>query len=115
MRKIQSQARRQRRAYELWLKENNPAAYREWKSQSVERGRGLQEDAAETVRKAEAASLENRQTNIIVSMRDAGRSEEEINEYVAIWVKTLRLWGSDEPKMSWNQAKKEYIKEIQSA
>lgn len=106
-----SQARKQRRSYELWLKENNIAAYKEWKSNRHTRGKQLIETQNAAVRNKEEETLEARQTKIISDMRDKGKTEEEINKYIAIWVKTLRLWGSDEQPLTWKEAEREYEEE----
>jgi hypothetical protein len=111
----QSQAKRQRRQYELWLKKNNPAAYREWKSKAAERGASIHASNVEAVRNAETERLEKTQTDIIVRMKSEGRTDAEIDRYIGIWVKTLSLWASDEPKMSWKEATREYDKELASS
>jgi len=67
-----SQARSQRRSYELWLKRTNPTAYKEWKSQSHARGKQIFEQNVEAVRTAEAERLENLQTEKIVAMKADG-------------------------------------------
>lgn len=107
-----SQARRQRRAYELWLKRNNPEAYREWKSNSVARGRQIHDQNVEAQRNAEAERLEKIQTDIIVRMREEGRSDSEIDRYVGIWVKTLKPWATDEKPLNWKAATREYDSEL---
>lgn len=107
-----SQPRRQRRAYELWLKKNNPQAYKEWKSNSVARGRQIHEQNVEAQRNAEAENLEKMQTSIIVRMREEGKSDAEIDRYVGIWVKTLKLWASEEKPLTWKEATREYEREL---
>ena len=106
-----SQARKQRRSYELWLKKNNIAAYKEWKANSHLRGKQLMDNQTTAVRNKEEESLEALQTKIISDMRNNGKTEEEINKYIAIWVKTLRLWGSDEQALTWKEAEREYEEE----
>lgn len=106
-----SQARKQRRSYELWLKVNNIAAYKEWKANRHTRAKQLIETQNVAVRNKEEETLEARQTKIISDMRDKGKTEEEINKYIAIWVKTLQLWGSDEQPLTWKEAEREYEEE----
>lgn len=106
-----SQARAQRRSYELWLKKNNLAAYKEWKANRHVRAKQLMDNQTTAVRNQEEEKLESLQTKIISDMRSKGKSDEEINKYIAIWVKTLRLWGSDEQPLTWKEAEKEYEEE----
>ena len=106
-----SQARKQRRSYELWLKVNNIAAYKEWKANRHTRSKQLIETQTSAVRSKEEETLEARQSKIISDMKDKGKTEEEINKYIAIWVKTLHLWGSDEQPLTWKEAEKEYEEE----
>jgi hypothetical protein len=109
--KVTSQARKQRRNYELWLKKNNIAAYKEWKANRYQRGNSLQETQRELVTKSEESFLEDMQTKIISEMREDGKSNEEIDRYISIWVKTLSLWGSGEKRLSWKEAEREYEEE----
>jgi len=109
--KKQSQARKQRRSYELWLKKNNPAAYREWKSINQVRGSKIHEENAEIVRKKEEESLERRQAKMIVDMRARGMSDADINKHIEIWVKTIKLWGSGEKALSVKEARREWESE----
>ena len=108
---MQSQARKQRRSYELWLKKNNPVEYRAWKSINQLRGRKIQEENAEIVRNKEAENLEKRQAQMIVDMKRRGMSDSEINRHIEIWVKTLNLWGVHEKPLSWNEAVREWESE----
>lgn len=96
MKKPQSQARAQRRAYESFLKQTNPEAYKQWKSEAIERGNQIHESNVEAVRKTEEAHYEKLQTSIIESMRAAGKTDKEIDEYIADWVQTIKVWGSKE-------------------
>jgi hypothetical protein len=96
MNKAQSQSRAQRRAYESFLKQTNPHAYKQWKSESIERGKQIHESNVEAVRKTEEAHYEKLQTSIIETMRADGKSDSEIDEYVADWVQTIKVWGSNE-------------------
>jgi hypothetical protein len=101
MRKPQSQSRAQRRAYEAFLKKTNPAAYKQWKAESIERGNQIHESNAEAVRKAEEAHYEKLQTSLIESMRAEGKTDAQIDEFIADWVQTIKLWAVDEkPKRS---------------
>ena len=106
-----SQARMQRRSYELWLKKNNIAAYKEWKANRHARSKQLIENQNSIVRNQEEENLEKLQTKIISDMRNNGKTDEEINKYIAIWVKTLHLWGSDEQPLTWKEAEREYEEE----
>jgi hypothetical protein len=99
----------------MWLKKNNIEAYKEWKSQSVIRGKQIHEQNVEAVRNSEAENLEKIQTDIIVKMRGEGRTDEEIDRYIGIWAKSLKLWGSDEKKLNWKEATREYDKELQES
>ena len=110
MPKKQSNARNQRRAYELYLKKNAPEQYKIWKSTVIERGAKTHEQNTEEVRKSEEAYFEGMQAKIIQSMKDEGKSNEEIDEYINDWVKTLKVWGSNERPMR----RREIIREKQS-
>lgn len=109
--KRQSQARKQRRSYELWLKKNNPVEYRAWKSINQLRGKKIHEENCEIVRNKEAESLEKRQAQMIVDMKKKGMSDSEINRHIEIWVKTLRLWASEEKGLKWKEAENEWESE----
>ena len=115
MSKTQSTAKRQRRAYELWLKKTNPVAYKEWKSHSRERGIQLQNAQSESVRKMEEEHLEKIQTDMIVKMKAEGKTDAEIDQHIAIWVKTLKIWGSNERPMRFRDAVKEFNAENKKA
>jgi hypothetical protein len=106
-----SQARKQRRSYELWLKKNNIAAYKEWKANRHVRAKSLMDSQTEAVRKTEEETLEAMQTKIISQMKNDGKSNEEIDRYIGIWVKTLKLWATDEQPLSWKEAVAEYEEE----
>jgi hypothetical protein len=93
---MNSQSRKQRRAYELWLKKVDPIKYREWKSNSQERGKQIHSDNVEKVRQSESEFYENMQTQMIDRLRNEGLSNQEIDEQVENWVKTIKVWGSDE-------------------
>jgi hypothetical protein len=93
---MNSQSRKQRRAYELWLKKVDPIKYREWKANSQERGKQIHSDNVEKVRQSESEFYENMQTQMIDRLRNEGLSNQEIDEQVENWVKTIKIWGSDE-------------------
>lgn len=114
MSKTTSQSRRQRRAYELWLKKNNPSAYKQWKSQSFQRGKTLSQEFEDKVRENETANLEKIQAELINKLSDEGKSQEEIDRHVNIWAMTLKPWGSDEKKLKLKEAEKQYDLSINS-
>ena len=93
------------------MKKTNPSIYKQYKVNSRERGTTLHETSTENGRKSEADSLEKIQTRMIVSMREKGMSDSEIDRYIAIWVKTLKVWGSKEKPMNWKEATLEYESE----
>jgi hypothetical protein len=103
---MDSQPRKQRRAYELWLKKNDPAKYREWKAESQARGRQIHAENVEKVRQAESEQYESIQTKMIYDMRNEGFSDSEIDEHVEDWAKTIKVWGSDERPMRRREIKK---------
>jgi hypothetical protein len=96
---MDSQPRKQRRAYELWLKKNDPAKYREWKADSQTRGRQIHAENVEKVRQSESEYYENLQTKMINDMRNDGFSDSEIDEHVEDWTKRIKVWGSEERPM----------------
>jgi|688.fasta_scaffold1234360_1 hypothetical protein len=108
MSKTTSQSRRQRRAYELWLKKNNPAAYKQWKSQSFQRGKTLSNEFEEKVRENETTRLEKIQAELINKLSEEGKTQEEIDRHVNVWAMTLKPWGSDEKRLKLKDAEKEY-------
>jgi len=108
MSKTTSQSRRQRRAYELWLKKNNPAAYKQWKSQSFQRGKSLSNEFEEKVRENETTRLEKIQAELINKLSEEGKTQEEIDRHVNVWAMTLKPWGSDEKRLNLKDAEKEY-------
>jgi len=108
MSKTTSQSRRQRRAYELWLKKNNPAAYKQWKSQSFQRGKSLSNEFEEKVRENETTRLEKIQAELINKLSEEGKTQEEIDRHVNVWAMTLKPWGSDEKRLKLKDAEKEY-------
>ena len=103
-----SQARKQRRSYELWLKKNNIEEYKKWKATNQLRGRTIHNENVELVQKAEAERLEKLQTKMIQDMRKRGMNDTEINRHIEIWVKTISLWGVHEKPLSWKEAEREW-------
>lgn len=114
MSKTTSQARKQRRSYELWLKKNNPQAYKEWKSQSTERGKMLSEQQEEKIREAESTRLEAIQADMINRLESEGKTKEEIDREISIWALTIKPWGSTENKLTRKEAEKQYDLELKS-
>jgi hypothetical protein len=112
--KATSQSRAQRRNYEKFLKKTNPAAYKEWKENSIERGKRFEEEQTRFVEDKQTAALEGIQNKMIQDLRNEGKSQEEIDRHVAIWIKTLKPWGSNEKPLSWTEAVKEYELELSS-
>lgn len=104
----QSNSRTQRRSYEKWLKKTNPQAYKEWKLNSVERGSRLHQENVESVRKSHEEFYEKAQTNMIVKLQNEGKTTEEINKLVSIWIKTIQPWASPEKALSLKDATNEY-------
>lgn len=108
MNKMPSQARSQRRSYELWLKKNNPQEYKKWKSNFVTRGRLLHEEHVRATQDFEEQTLEKRQADIIVKLKEAGKSDSEVDRHIGIWIKTIKQWASDEPRMNLRKATRSY-------
>lgn len=108
MSKKQSQSRAQRRAYEKFLKQTNPQGYKDWKSNATERGFKLHQEQVESVRKEHEEFYERKQTNMIIKLRNEGKTNEEIDKHIAIWIKTIKPWSSNEKALSLKDAKKEY-------
>lgn len=46
---MSSQSRKQRRAYEKFLKKTNPEAYVEWKSESINRGKQIHQEHLDNI------------------------------------------------------------------
>lgn len=108
MSKSVSSARKQRRSYELWLKKNNPTEYREWKSESIKRGKSIHQQTIESANKALEEKYEAQQGKIIEKMKSEGKSQEEIDRHISIWISTLKIWGSDEKTLKWKDAITQY-------
>jgi hypothetical protein len=103
-----SQARKQRRGYELWLKKNNIEEYKKWKSTNLLRGKTIHQENCEIVSRKEAEMYERMQGKMILDMKNRGMSNEEIDRHIEIWVKTIKLWGSKEKPLSWKEAEREW-------
>lgn len=111
MKNAVSQSRSQRRSYENFLKKHNPAEYKKWKASSKERGEQLFNEHQEDVMKSIEDKLEAHQTKMIVDMRAEGKTDEEIDKSIAIWLKTVSVWGSEEKGLKLKEAIKEYESE----
>jgi len=109
MSKQTSQARKQRRLYEAYLKKFQPAQYKEYKAGVIARGKMIHESNVEAVRKAEEARFEAIQTNMIQQMREEGKSNDEIDAYINDWVQTIKVWGSDERPKRWREIRREKL------
>jgi hypothetical protein len=107
-----SQARRQRRAYEIYLKKTDFPKYREWKDKVKERGRALFFSNREAVEKKEEEFYENMQTQLIQTLRDKGVEDSAIDQYIEDWVQTLKVWGSNEKPLKWKEVQRQ--KELKS-
>ena len=112
MSKAVSQSRAQRRKYEKFLKKTNPTAYKEWKNTSIERGKKFIEEQSQFVESQQTEALEEIQNKMIQDLRSQGKTQEEIDRHINIWVRTLKPWGSDEKPLNWNEAEKEYELEV---
>jgi hypothetical protein len=91
---MSSYAREQRRAYEKWLRKTDINKYREWKSESIERGNKIHQENVERVRQQESENYEKRQTEMIENLREKGYSDSEIDEHVEGWVSSIKPWAS---------------------
>jgi len=107
MKRPQTQARAQRRLYERFLKKFNPIAYTEWKAGVQERGAKLHAQNEDAVRKAEEAKYEEIQTKMIQTMKAEGKSSEEIDEHIAEWIQTIKVWGSTERPLRLREIRRE--------
>jgi hypothetical protein len=107
MSKQTSQARKQRRLYEAYLKKFHPAQYREYKAGVIARGKQIHEQHVEATRKNEEAYYEAIQTKMIQQMREEGISNDAIDEYINDWVQTIKVWGSNERPKRWREIRRE--------
>jgi len=114
MSKTTSQTRAQRRSYEKFLKKTNPIAYKEWKESSIERGKRFEEEQTQFIEDKHTEALESIQNKMIQDLREQGKTQEEIDKHVSVWVKTIKPWGSVEKPLSWKDAVKEYELETSS-
>lgn len=94
-----SQARKQRRSYEKFLKKNHPEQYTEYKSGVKERGIKIHEENVKKVEESQAAYYEEIQGQLINKMKSEGKSQKEIDDYLEDWAQTLKIWGSKERPM----------------
>ncbi len=108
MSKSISSARKQRRAYENFLKKTNPEAYRQWKSESLSRGKSIHENNQEAINKSLESQYEVYQEKIIERLKSEGKSQEEIDRHISIWVSTIKIWGSGEKPLKWKEAELQY-------
>lgn len=65
-------------------------AYREWKAKNHERGNAFHQAHIENCRIIQQESMEAKQRDIINSMRNAGRTDEEIDAYIEKWVEGIK-------------------------
>jgi hypothetical protein len=91
-----SQARKERRKYERWLKKYDMKAYQEYKSGVMARGKQMHQEFTESIENRLNEDLEHRQANLIESLEAKGLSRQEIDEQVEEWVARLKIWRSDE-------------------
>jgi hypothetical protein len=106
---MSSQSRQQRRAYEKWLKKTDLAKYKEWKLESVTRGKKIHEENTEKVLQSQSEYYENLQTQLIQSMRNEGKTDSEIDSYIEDWVKTIKVWGSKEKPIRMREIKRQKL------
>ena len=83
--------RGQRRAYERALKKSDPEAYRKWKAEALERGKQVHQAHIERVRIVRDEFYEGKQRDIIRSMREAGKTDEEIDAFIAQWIEGIKV------------------------
>ena len=82
--------RKQRREYELWLKKTNPKEYAEWKAGSKARGAKAHQAHVENVRAEREVFYERKQKEMILSLREAGKTDEEIDSHIAKWIEGIK-------------------------
>jgi hypothetical protein len=114
MAKTTSKSRSERRKYEKFLKKVNPTAYDQWKSNSTERSKKFVEEQNQLIEDKQTEHLEGVQNKLINDLRNLGKTQEEIDRHIAIWIKTLKPWGSTEKSLTWKEAEKEYELESKS-
>lgn len=83
--------RAQRRAYEKALKKSDPVAYKRWKEEALERGKQVHQAHVERLRIVQDEFYEKKQRDIIKSMRDAGKSDEEIDAFISDWIQGIKV------------------------
>jgi uncharacterized membrane protein YebE (DUF533 family) len=84
-----SESRKQRREYEKWLKKSDPKAYKAWKAEKIERGNAFHQSHVETQRILQSERLEAKQKEIIQSLRAAGKTDAQIDEFIESWVEGI--------------------------
>lgn len=109
MKKSKSIARKQKRAYERFLKKTNPLGYKEYKSTSIKRGKEIHAHNVELARDYENSFYEKQQEAIIVKLRNEGKTQVEIDDYIADWVLTLKVWGSGGRPMRLREIRQEKL------
>ena len=109
MKKQQSQARKQRRLYEAYLKKFHPAQYKEWKSGVIARGKKIHEANVEAANKVQEEYYENLQTKIVQDLRAQGKTNDEIDAYINDWAQTIKVWGSGERPKRWREIRREKL------
>jgi hypothetical protein len=109
MRKQQSQARKQRRLYEAYLKKFHPAQYKEWKAGVIARGKKIHEANVEAANKSQEEYYEKLQMKIVQDLRAEGKSNDEIDAYINDWVQTIKIWGSGERPKRWREIRREKL------
>jgi hypothetical protein len=98
MKSAKSPSRAQRRLYEKYLKQLHPSQYKEWKSDALKRGEELQSQFIESTNKDLESQFENMQSKIIHTQKEAGKSQEEIDQYVEDWLSSTKIWREDASK-----------------
>jgi hypothetical protein len=104
-----SKSRRQRRAYEMYLKKYDRQKYYEWKSKVQERGKALFETNREAVEKSEQEFYEGMQTRLIDTLRSKGFEDSTIDTYIEDWVQTIKAWGSSEKSPSISEIRRNKV------
>jgi len=88
-----SQARKERRVYQNWLKKNNPKGYEEMKSADEFQGKTIHKANVEASIVSQQEQLEALQTRMIVALRKQGKTNEEIDAHISEWIKNIKIVG----------------------
>lgn len=96
-----SESRRQRRLYEKILKNGNLQMYEEYKRESLQRGIEIHKENVELFEKNLTEQYEKRQQKLIEFLKAQGLTPDEIDNRVAIWLETIKVWGSKEPRVKY--------------